>query len=740
MDVFDTQMLLVSAFVGGPIALTAGTATYLRRRAKKRHAKAWTDAVREGRHEPATLYPLTDPNKCIRCYSCVMACPEGEVLGIVDGSSRLIRGSDCIGHGRCARECPVGAIKLVVGTSARGVDLPEVDENFESSRPGVHVVGELGGMGLIHNAVRQGLALADHLATRLQRDWEGKSVQVAIVGAGPAGLATAVGLHAAGISYRLLEQSNVGGTICSYPRNKVVMTERVKLPLFGGFGRKVMRKEDLLDQVRKLVSTVPLRVEEGVRVLSIDGQDGFFTVLTSNGPVEARKVVLATGRQGTPRHLKVPGEELPKVAYSLVDPEQYVGTRVLVVGGGNSALEAAIELAEQPRTSVTLSYRGDSFWRCREANRTHLDSLVKKGRVTLALKTKVAEIRNDKVVLEENDQRREVGNDFVLACLGGELPLEFLQKAGVALKRYHGTELESAKGPADPADPSEERAVVRPGFAYLVLGGLFAAALLSMGMEYYLLPDAERALSPLHDRLRPVSPWGHGLGIVAGGFMLSSFLYSLRKRWRPLKGIATMRSWLTFHLFTGSMAALFVLFHAAFRYQSQLAGASLITLLAVALSGVIGRYLYGMVRPWDEDSAQVYHPEPAARGRLEELAAAADSGSVPLRAILERAFAPLSRTSFSLRTAFSELRLRRRLLRDLRRVRWAFRNPWDYERFESGLQDVMFQRSGAFVPLAAKRLLSSWRVVHVALAIWLVLAVAAHVAFAWFLGYRWILK
>jgi heterodisulfide reductase subunit A-like polyferredoxin len=346
-----------------------------RRERERRSARALSLG---GDRLPRSLHPVIDADVCIGSLSCIKACPEGDILGVVDGAARLIHGEHCIGHGRCAAECPVNAIKLVFGSEERGVDLPEVDGFFESSRPGVHVVGELGGMGLIKNAIRQGLEAAERIADVLPAG----AGEVVVVGGGPAGVAAALGLKARGVPHRVLEQWKLGGSILHYPREKVVMTEPVELPLWGKFGRRTLPKEELLDTLHRIVDTTHISFQEGVKVTGIEGADGAFVVRTEAGDFPASKVILAAGRRGTPRRLGVPGEESPTVYYGLREPDRFAGARVLVVGGGDSAVEAALQLAGE-RAKVALSYRGDALARCRAENRDAIRAAGESGRVQL---------------------------------------------------------------------------------------------------------------------------------------------------------------------------------------------------------------------------------------------------------------------------------------------------------------------------------------------------------------------
>src|SRR5215831_11149816 len=176
---FSHNHLLIAAVAS--LVLIFG-AYLVRRYLEDRRAKhKLADAVRLELNVPTSLHPVIDPDVCIGSGSCITACPEGKILGLVDGVATLLNASKCIGHGKCAAECPVDAIKLVFGSAERGVDLPEVDEFFETSRAGVHIVGELAGMGLIKNALTQGLQVAARFKESIDRAPTDGAVDVVIV-------------------------------------------------------------------------------------------------------------------------------------------------------------------------------------------------------------------------------------------------------------------------------------------------------------------------------------------------------------------------------------------------------------------------------------------------------------------------------------------------------------------------------------------------------------------------------
>jgi thioredoxin reductase/ferredoxin len=417
-------------------------AWYLRRRARREaaHCSVREEAVAAGLIEPTSLHPVIDVARCVGCGACAQACPEQpehHVLGLIGGKAQLISPTDCIGHGACREACPVGAISLVFGTATRGIDIPVLRPNFESNVPGIYVAGELGGMGLIRNALTQGRQAVEAIAAAKRR--QPGRLDVLIVGAGPAGFAAALAAQSLGLRYLVIEQESLGGCVYQYPRGKMVMTAPVEVPLIGKIHFRQTSKEQLLKFWTDARERHKLQIRCQERVEAIDHHDGGFIVRTSRNRYPASNVLLAIGRRGTPRKLGVPGEELPKVVYRLIDPEQYRGQKVLVVGGGDSALEAAASIAEVGDAHVTLSYRGDAFTRAKARNRERIEQSRERGALDLLLSSHVAEIHPDLVILEHSGQALKLHNETVIVSAGGVLPNEFLRGVGVQVETKYGT-------------------------------------------------------------------------------------------------------------------------------------------------------------------------------------------------------------------------------------------------------------------------------------------------------------
>lgn len=424
----------LALYVAGGLA-AIGLHLFLRRRRERGQAQAREEAIAAGLNEPASLHPVVSASRCIGSGGCVSACPEG-ALGIVDGRATLINASACIGHGACAEACPVTAITLVFGTERRGVDIPRVSPQFESNVPGLFIAGELGGMGLIRKAATQGVQAIESIRRRKAAPDE---LDVLIVGAGPAGIAAGLAAHEQRLRYRLIEQEDsLGGAVYHYPRAKIAMTAPLQLPLVGKVQMTEVSKETLLAFWQDVVQRTGLCLHFRERMERIERVDEGFAVHTSAGVHRARSVLLAIGRRGSPRKLGVPGEELAKVVYRLIDAEQYRGQQVMVVGGGDSALEAALQLAEQPGTTVQLSYRGVAFNRVKAKNRQALETAYRAGRLELLMETEVAAITSTEVRLQSPAGLMTRANDAVIVCAGGVLPIPLLQSMGIEFETKHG--------------------------------------------------------------------------------------------------------------------------------------------------------------------------------------------------------------------------------------------------------------------------------------------------------------
>jgi thioredoxin reductase len=523
----------------------------------------------------------------------------------------------------------------------------------------------------------------------------------------------------------------------------------VDLPLYGKFGKKSISKEELLAGWGKVIEKAELTIAQGVKVEGIEGQDGQFRVVTNRGTVAAAKVVLAIGRRGTPRKLGAKGEELEKVLYGLKEPEQFDGARVLVVGGGDSALEAAIQLASESTAEVTISYRNAEFGRCREANRTRLGQLVAQGKVRALMASQVTAISPAEALLEVGGHPLRLPNDFVIVNVGGELPTEFLQKAGITMRRYQGRapgETSTATGLQAVGKPrrrrhagtAEDLALLRRLWAlrllYVACGVAILGFLAWKGADYYLLSRPARLRHPLHLLLKSAGPWGHGVGIVATAFMLSNFLYAVRKRGKALTGFGDIRGWLDFHVFVGAMSPLVIAFHAAFQANNVMATSTAGALLVVMATGVVGRYIFGLV-PAHGGRATELEDLAATFERLRAYAAPELAHVGPAaEKLLDRATAPVQASfllALFLRFPFESASLRLRL-RGLRR---RFQDRERFEDLRRALLKLTRLRWQLRFYGSLKRLLRGWRVFHASMAVFLVLALSAHIAVSLYLGY-----
>lgn len=393
-------------------------------------------AKEEGLFEPVSLHPVVDVNSCIRSGACILACPEKDILGIRNGKATAINASRCVGHGACFHACPTQAISLFIGTEKRGVDLPHVNQNFESNVKGIFIAGEMGGMGLIKNAVEQGRQAANNIAKGIRSN-STFDCDLLIVGAGPAGISATLEAKKLGLKTLTFEQESLGGTVATFPRTKIVMTAPMDLPLHGKVKFYETNKMELLDLWSEVLGKNNVEIHENNKVEEIFSENPGFAIKTKNGEkFTSQRVLLAIGRRGTPRKLGIEGEYLPKVAYRLLEPELISGKKIIVVGGGDSAIESALLLMDE--NEVTLSYRKDAFSRLKPKNLYKIQDAISKQKIQVLLNSSLLKIENDSVEILMNNRNLKLDNDLVYIFAGGELPTDFLKKAGITITKKYG--------------------------------------------------------------------------------------------------------------------------------------------------------------------------------------------------------------------------------------------------------------------------------------------------------------
>jgi thioredoxin reductase (NADPH) len=415
---------------------------------KRMEKKALESAEKGKLHSsgPQSQHPHIDNAQCIGCATCTMVCPEGDVLAVLGGKAVIVNGYKCIGHGLCADACPVGAITMVMASPSMGADMPNLTPEHETSIANLFIVGELGGLALIKNAINQGRDCIDTIVRRGAVTARAGSIptpdiyDVVIVGAGPAGISASLRATEKKLKYVTIDEGEIGGTVAKYPRQKLVMTSPVEFPLYGKFKRMELSKEELISFWHKVLGRTDFNFRSGEKVQDIkkEGED-VFTIVTSKGEYRSHAVILAIGKSGSPRKLGIKGEDLPKVMYRLIEADHYVNKRILVVGGGDSAVEAAMGLAHQIGNQVTLSYRKAAFSRLKERNAQRIEECIRKGKLTVMFNSEPVEFREGSAILERDGQVVEIPNEYVWIFAGGEPPTAFLKKIGVALGMHDMT-------------------------------------------------------------------------------------------------------------------------------------------------------------------------------------------------------------------------------------------------------------------------------------------------------------
>lgn len=396
-------------------------------------------AKEQGLHEPVSLHPVVNPEMCIGSGACILACPEKDILGLIKGQAAAINASRCIGHGACFHACPMNAISLHIGTESRGVELPHLSSSFETNVRGIYIAGELGGMGLIKNAIEQGREAVENIAGSIKPPRRG-AYDLIIIGAGPAGISASLTAKIKKLKFLTLEQDTLGGTVAHYPRGKIVMTSPAELPGYGKLKLAETTKSELLEIWKAALSRNEISINENERVTGIKHNGSCFEVAAADSVYTADYILIAAGRRGSPRKLNVRGEEKEKVYYRLLEPEYIKNKKVLVAGGGDSAAEAALALTEG-KNEVTLSYRGPAFSRIKPANLDRLLSAAGRKELKILLQSNVVEIDDNTVTVKQGDNILSLENDLVYIFAGGEMPMALLENAGVKITKKYGEEV-----------------------------------------------------------------------------------------------------------------------------------------------------------------------------------------------------------------------------------------------------------------------------------------------------------
>ena len=624
--------LLVALVVGLGLALAVLLARTQELGRMRDTVRSREHARETGADKALLRHPVVDLSNCLGCGTCVAACPEQGVLELVHGQAMVVRGARCVGHAHCETECPTGAITVTLGDLSERDDVPALEEGLEAiGQPGLFLAGEVTAHALIKTAIEQGKAVAAEVARKLEHEPLDDTLDLLIVGAGPAGLACALEAKARGLHALVVDQEpELGGTVAKYPRAKLVLTQPVEMPLYGRLRERTYAKEELMEMWLRMAHEQQLAFAGSQTFSDLERQpDGTFVVATDVSRYRARTVCLAIGRRGTPRKLEVPGEDLPKVAYSLVDARSYTGRRVLVVGGGDSAVETALGLAEQPGNEVTLSYRRGAFFRLKAKNEERIERATAEGRVQVLFDTQVEAIEPDHVrIAHASAGRFELPNDDVFVMAGGVPPFDRLKAAGVSF--------DLSLAPGQPSPTERGTGVMRALAAGFMLS-LLVLAFVLYHRDYYFLSTAERPAHAKHDLLRPGLGLGLLFGIASVTLIGANLLYLARRAGRLGMRFGTLGTWMTVHVATGILAFLLALLHAALGPRDTVGGQAFWLMAILIATGAVGRYVYAWV-PRAANGRELELSE--VRAKLDALASAWDQGQHRFR---ERARAELDR-------------------------------------------------------------------------------------------------
>jgi thioredoxin reductase/Pyruvate/2-oxoacid:ferredoxin oxidoreductase delta subunit len=744
-----------------PIALIVGLCVAVlvvlaRRHELARMAAAVAErerAKRQGADRAQLQHPIIDLARCVGCGACVQVCPEDGVLALVHGQAAVVNGARCVGVAACERACPTAAITVTLGNLAHRDDVPAVAADLEVvGQPGLFLAGEVTAHALIKTAIEHGTKVARAVRARVAstapalvggggaQQPADDTLDLVIVGAGPAGLSCALEATRLGLRFALLDQADTpGGTVAKYPRKKLVLTEPVDLPLLGRLTRDSYSKEDLMALWQQATDDHALPLYPGREVENVArGDDGTFVLDTAHETWRAQHVCLALGRRGTPNKLGVPGEDLPKVAYGLVDAQAYAGRAVLVVGGGDSAVETALALSEQDGTTVTLSYRKDSFFRVRARNEERLHAAIEAGVVRVVFRSEITEITPDAALLRVRDEHGRsktyrLANDDVFVLIGGKPPLPLLQAAGVSFDPAHHP-------------PVRQPARQGSGWGRALIGGSLAA-LVTLGFalwhaDYYGLPLGTRPTHDKHALLRPGRNLGLALGFAAFAFVAVNLAYLLRRAKRAGFRFGSLRAWMTSHVVTGVLALSCALLHAALAPRDTPGGHAFWALAVLVTTGAIGRYFYAYV-PRAANGRELELAE--VKQQLERTSSAWDATALGFADAARREIDELLarqqwRGTFAGRVlgVLAGARARRRLLQRLGSAAHAHGMPLPEIKSALALASRAHRAALAAAHFEDLRaLLATWRFVHRWVAALLVLLIVVHVVNALRYGQMW---